>query len=152
MMNQIHVIIPYRQASTWVFDDPSVGLKAEPFVSGIPDMVSVLVRGIPHAEQEFRFLFSAQPFPDYQTERGLLRSEYGEQWYEWDAEHMQGWLCSVLFKYFLKRLIVCTDERNRCDRPGKVPKAHRNAATGFLHRRPRGEIGSSARTRSSGSS
>jgi hypothetical protein len=100
MMNQIHVIVPYRQASTWVFDDPSVGLKAEPFVSGIPEMVSVLVRGIPHAEQGFRLLFSAQPFPRYQAELMLLRSEYGGQWYEWDAEHMEGWLCPVLFKYF----------------------------------------------------
>ena len=34
--NQIHVIAPYRQAATWVFDDPAVGLKAEPFVSGTP--------------------------------------------------------------------------------------------------------------------
>ena len=42
--NQIHVIAPYRQASTWVFDDPAVGLKAEPFVSGIPQMIDALVQ------------------------------------------------------------------------------------------------------------
>jgi hypothetical protein len=100
MTNQIHLIIPYRQASTWVFDDPGVGLKAEPFVSGIPEMMSVLVRNIPHAERGFRLLFSAQPFPGYQAELTLLRSEYGGQWYEWDLEHMQGWLCPALFKYF----------------------------------------------------
>ncbi len=64
MMNQIHVIVPYRQASTWVFDDPSVGLKAELFVSGIPEMVSVLVRGIPHAEQGIpAFVFPHSRFP-----------------------------------------------------------------------------------------
>jgi len=73
-------------------------------------------------------LFSAQPFPDYQTKRGLLRSEYGEQWYEWDAEHMQGWLCSVLFKYFLKRLIRLYGRAEpavigpaRCQRPTEMP-------------------------------
>ena len=90
MTNQIHVIVPYRHASTWVFDDPSVGLKGEPFVSGIPQMLSALVRDIPHAEQGFRLLFSAQPFPGYQAELTLLRSEYGGQWYAWDAQHMQG--------------------------------------------------------------
>lgn len=62
MTNQIHVIVPYRQASTWVFDDTTVGLKAKPFVSGIPEMISVLVGNIAHAEQGFRLLFSAQPF------------------------------------------------------------------------------------------
>ena len=46
MGNQIHVIAPYRQASTWVFDDSSVGLKAEPFVSGIPQMIDALVKDI----------------------------------------------------------------------------------------------------------
>ena len=31
MANAIHVIVPYRHASTWVFDDPRVGLSQEPF-------------------------------------------------------------------------------------------------------------------------
>jgi hypothetical protein len=47
MSNQIHVIAPYRQASTWVFDDPAVGLKGEPFVSGIPEMIDTLVKDMP---------------------------------------------------------------------------------------------------------
>jgi hypothetical protein len=63
--NQIHVISPYRQVLTWVFDDPAVGLKAEPFVSGIPAMTDTLVQSIPHFEQGFRLLFSATPFPGY---------------------------------------------------------------------------------------
>ncbi len=46
MSNEIHVIAPYRHASTWVFDDPAVGLQAEPFVSGIPEMIDVLVAAI----------------------------------------------------------------------------------------------------------
>ena len=52
--NQIHVIAPYRQASTWVFDDPAVGLKAEPFVSGIPKMIDALVQDVPRADRGFR--------------------------------------------------------------------------------------------------
>ena len=37
MPNAIYVITPYYYASTWLFDDPAVGLKAERFVSGIGD-------------------------------------------------------------------------------------------------------------------
>jgi hypothetical protein len=40
--NAIHVIVPYRHASTWVFDDPRVGLSQEPFVSGIPEMIDTI--------------------------------------------------------------------------------------------------------------
>lgn len=100
MANQIYVISPYRQASTWVFDDPTVGLKAEPFVSGIPEMIDVMVESIPHAEQGFRLLFSAAPFPGYQVELELGRPEYGGVWYCWTATKMEGWLCPALFEYF----------------------------------------------------
>ncbi len=98
--NQIHVIAPYRQASTWVFDDPAVGLKAEPFVSGIPQMIDALVQEIPDADRGFRLLFSAAPFPGYQVELVRLRSEYGGNWYRWTATDMEGWLCPALAQYF----------------------------------------------------
>ena len=52
--NAIHVIVPYRHASTWVFDDPRVGLSQEPFVSGIPEMIDTMVADIPNAEKGFR--------------------------------------------------------------------------------------------------
>jgi hypothetical protein len=100
MGNQIHVIAPYRQASTWVFDDPSVGLKAEPFVSGIPQMIDALVKDIPRADHGFRLLFSGAPFPGYQVEVTRVRSEYGGNWYRWTATNMEGWLCPALSKYF----------------------------------------------------
>jgi hypothetical protein len=98
--NHIHVIAPYRQAATWVFDDPAVGLKGEAFVSGIPQMIDALVQDIPNAEREFRLLFSAEPFPGYQVELIRLRSEYGGNWYGWTATNMEGWLCPALAKYF----------------------------------------------------
>jgi hypothetical protein len=56
--NAIHVIVPYRHASTWVFDDPRVGLSQEPFVSGIPEMIDTMVANIPNAEKGFRPLLS----------------------------------------------------------------------------------------------
>ncbi len=100
MANEIHVIVPYRHAGTWVFDDPTVGLKAEPFVSGIPEMIDAVVHDIPDAARGFRLLFSARPFPGYQVELTWARPEYGGHWYRWSAQNMEGWLCPALFKYF----------------------------------------------------
>jgi hypothetical protein len=100
MLNTIFVIAPYSHASTWVFDDPAVGLKAEPFVSGIPDMIDTLVAGIPNARQGFRLLFSAERFPGFQAELDRVKEEYGGHWYRWQAKAMEGWLCPALFKYF----------------------------------------------------
>src|SRR3712207_4883173 len=83
MSNAIRVIVPYRSAATWVFDDDAVGLRAEPFVSGIPEMIDRLVAHIPDAPKGFRLLFSAEPFPGYQVRLTWLRPEYGGHWYRW---------------------------------------------------------------------
>jgi hypothetical protein len=58
--NAIHVIVPYRHASTWVFDDPREGLSQEPFVSGIPEMIDTIVENIPNAEKGFRLQCASQ--------------------------------------------------------------------------------------------
>lgn len=81
MANAIHIIMPYRHASTWVFDDPRVGLSQEPFVSGIPEMIDVMVADIPNAEKGFRLLFSTAPFPGYQVKLEKVRAEYEGTWY-----------------------------------------------------------------------
>ena len=64
--NAIMVIVPYRYAGTWVFDDSRAGLAREPFVAGVPEMIDDLVAGIPGATNGFRLTFSARPFPGYQ--------------------------------------------------------------------------------------
>ena len=73
MANAIHVIVPHRHASTWVFDDPRVGLSQEPFVSGIPEMIDTMVANIPNAEKGFRLLFASKPFPGYQVKLEKIR-------------------------------------------------------------------------------
>lgn len=100
MPNAMMVIFPYRYESTWVFDDDRVGLLREPFVSGIPEMLDILVKDIPNADRGFKLLFSANPFPGYQAELVWLREEYGGNWYRWESHHKEGWLCPALFKYF----------------------------------------------------
>lgn len=113
MTNAMMVIFPYKYEDTWVFDDQRVGLIKEPFVSGIPQMIEVLVKEIPNAEKGFRLLFSSNPFPAYQAELNWLKEEYGGNWYSWKAQNMEGWLCPALFKYFVETpsKIYCKAEK-----------------------------------------
>ena len=100
MDNSIIVIFPYRYESMWVFDDEATDLVREPFVSGIPEIIDLLVINIPNADKGFKLLFSGNPFPGYQLEMVWLREEYGGNWYRWQKENKEGWLCPALFKYF----------------------------------------------------
>ena len=98
--NSILMIQPYWSGGTWVFDDPAVGLVREPFVSGVPEMITELVKDIPTARTGFRLLFSAEPFPGHQAVFHRTRPEYGGTWYRHAASDAEGWLCPALFKYF----------------------------------------------------
>jgi hypothetical protein len=61
-MNTLIAIHPYKAKGLWVFDDPEVGLRQEPFVSGADAIIDRMVREIPYAELGFTLVFSAQPF------------------------------------------------------------------------------------------
>ena len=99
-MNAISAIYPYKYEGMWVFDDPDVGLRREPFVAGIDTMIERLVQNIPNAEKGFRLLFSPTPFPGYTVKLEWRREEYSGNWY-WSPDYqMEGWLCPALFKYF----------------------------------------------------
>ncbi len=100
--NALMVLVPYRHAGTWVFDDPRAGLVREPFVAGVPEMIDVLVAGIPGATNGFRLLFSAQPFPGYQKKLTWLRGDMGGNYYKMDNPPMEGWLCPAMFRYYQK--------------------------------------------------
>lgn len=110
------VIYPYHYQQTWVFDDETVGLVREPFVSGVPEMIDKLVENIPNAEFGFRLFFSANPFPGYQAELLWLREEYGGNWYYWQETNQEGWLCPALFQYFVvaPQKIYCKAEGFNC--------------------------------------
>jgi hypothetical protein len=102
-MNQINVIAPYRYLGMWVFDDPRVGLSAEPFVGGADTMIDRVTSHLPDAASGFVLVFSGEPFPDSQFRLEWRREEgSGNVYYspELDAE---GWLCPALFRYFSER-------------------------------------------------
>jgi hypothetical protein len=98
--NSIFVIRPYKYYSTWVFDDPAVGLVREAFVSGADTIIERLVADIPGAKDGFTLTFSAQPFPGHQIQLERVREESGGNWYYCPDLTMEGWLCPALFKYF----------------------------------------------------
>jgi len=99
-MNAIMAIHPYRHRGLWVFDDPAVGLRAEPFVSGADAIIDRMVQHIPEAEWGFTILFSSAPFPGHVLAVEWRREEYGGHWYYAPALDMEGWLCPALFRYF----------------------------------------------------
>ena len=98
--NAIMVIAPYWYNGTWVFDDASAGLKREPFVAGVPEMMDVLVKEIPDARQGFRLLFSANPFPGYQKRLTWLRGDMEGNFYKLEDPPMEGWICPAMFRYY----------------------------------------------------
>ena len=98
--NTIMTIAPYRHNGTWVFDDGSAGLVQEPFVAGVPEMIDVLVSDILNANDGFRMLFSANPFPGYQKKLTWLRGDSTGNYYELEEPPMEGWICPAMFKYY----------------------------------------------------
>jgi hypothetical protein len=102
-MNLINVIAPYRYLDMWVFDDPRVGLSAEPFVGGADALIDRITSHIPDAHRGFVMIFSEHPFPGHQFQLLWRREERsGNVYYstELDAE---GWLCPALLRYFEDR-------------------------------------------------
>lgn len=99
-MNAMFVIYPYFDRGDWVFDDEAVGLKREPFVFGVPEMIEYFVSNIPDAKRGFKLYFSASPFPGHTAKLDWIREEYEGNWYRWPALGTEGWLCPALFKYF----------------------------------------------------
>jgi len=99
--NAIVEIYPYKHKGTWVFDDERVGLYKEPFVLGVPEMIDHLVKDVPNAQKGFKLLFSILPFPQFDQAIDKTRAEFSGTWYQMNKPpHLEGWLCSALFKYF----------------------------------------------------
>jgi hypothetical protein len=101
-MNSINVIKPYKYLTMWVFDDERVGLEQEPFVSGADEIIDLMVKDIPDADNGFILVFSDTPFPGHQVKFEWRREGSGGNWYYVAELDKEGWLCPALFKYFEK--------------------------------------------------
>ncbi len=103
-------IYPYLDPTSgcWVFDDEQAGLKAEPFVLGMSEMITRLVQElrIPQAQEGFQLDFDSRPGP-HDLELFWVRAEnprdpMAGNWYRGlvAGQDMEGWLCPALYKYF----------------------------------------------------
>jgi hypothetical protein len=99
-LNSLFVIAPYKYEGQWVFDDTKAGLVQEPFVGGTDTIIDRLVADIPNADQGFRMIFSAEPFPGNALKFDWVRPELSGNVYRSADLGMEGWLCPALFKYF----------------------------------------------------
>lgn len=98
MSNAIRFIFPYKKRGVWMFDDEGVGLREEPFVAGMPEIIDDFVAGIKDAGNGFALYFSDHPFPGHQIKLDWQRAEQGGNWYR--LAEREGWLCPAMFKYF----------------------------------------------------
>jgi hypothetical protein len=98
--NSIVLIVPYRYANTWVFDDDKRGLVREAFVAGTPELIERLVANIPDADKGFRLYFSAQRFPGSTHKLAWRRGDGSGNWYYSEDFKAECWLCPGLFKYY----------------------------------------------------
>jgi hypothetical protein len=98
--NALLVIEPYRLGMGWAFDEPRLGLRGEPFVQGIPEIINKLVTGVPESDKSVRLIFSQRPFPGSQLQLDRRGEQDGGNWYRSEQYGMDGWLCPALFKFF----------------------------------------------------
>jgi len=101
-MNNIIVLFPYFKNGTWMFDDESVGLKGEPFVCGIPEMINYVItkKNIKNTDKGVALFVSATELPSYDLKLMWSRFEAGGNWYNCLETKTDGWLCPALYKYF----------------------------------------------------
>jgi len=102
-------IYPYLLDSTWVFDDPSTGLKEEAFVCGASEMISAVVEGktIPNAANGITLSFANERFEGFDVELHWTRADLPSvsmpgNWYKGavSGKEMECWLCPALTLYF----------------------------------------------------
>lgn len=98
-MNALMSILAYRHHGGWSFDDEAVGLVAEPFVAGIPEMIDILADQV-SADGCIVLTFASAEFPSASLRLDRIREEFGGNWYRWEDRGMDGWLCPALLKYF----------------------------------------------------
>lgn len=97
--NVVRVIYPRRSNITWSFDDPSVGLIKEPFVSGTDTIIDHVVKDFDSSKM-VTLWFSDVPFTGHMYVLDWLSAEDGGNWYNFRSTEMKGWLCPALYKYF----------------------------------------------------
>lgn len=101
-VNSLFTIRIYKWNTLWVFDDPLVGLKQEPFVAGSDDIITKATEKMTKLNHGVVCVFSDGKFPTADLElvhRGPDEQKQGD-YYDCPQFNMQGWLCPALRLYF----------------------------------------------------
>jgi hypothetical protein len=91
----------YKTGTTWQFDDATFGIKAEPFVLGMSEIITSYFH---KNKKKCKAIFSLNKFPGCDT-LTLIEPDAGGGWYTvTDSENpgtkgMKGWLCPVTRVY-----------------------------------------------------
>ena len=97
--NQINVIFPFKKNNVWVFNDASVGLFEEPFVSNVNPIIATVVKG-----NKFTAYISHSPIPNEQIVLDQIlhsdNADIGGGWYQMKGTGLVCWLCPATLKYF----------------------------------------------------
>ncbi len=91
----------YKTGDTWMFDDDTFGITAEPFVLGMSEIISAY---LPKGKDKCRAIFSLNKFPE-SDRLDLQCEEANGGWYIVGESNfptikgMRGWLCPVTRVY-----------------------------------------------------
>ena len=100
MSNAMMSIKIYRHCGTWAFTDLSKGLKDEPFVCGIPEIIDFFIENFSDPTKEtHRIIFSARNFPYAHGKLVKTEMDEGGAWYRYENS-MKGWLCPATLEFF----------------------------------------------------
>jgi len=102
MSNAMMSIKIYRHCDTWAFTDLSRGLKDEPFVCGVPEIIDYFIKKFSDPTKEtHRIIFSARNFPYSHGKLIKCEMEAGGAWYSYE-NFLKGWLCPATLEFFDK--------------------------------------------------
>lgn len=103
-MNVIKRLEPWRsEGGIWAFDDPTCGLRGEPFVTNASKLIDELVKffGVkPDSKGQIQLMFSHVPFPDSVRMVLVNDSQGGGVTYYCEQFEQAAWLCPAFYNYF----------------------------------------------------
>jgi hypothetical protein len=98
--NSLHCLECYRGGYTWFFDRPDLGVFQEPFVNGMPQIISSIYEkqnGTVQHDSRIVITFSENQFPGAEALE-LIKEECNGAWYRYGER--EGWLCPVLKLFY----------------------------------------------------
>jgi hypothetical protein len=98
--NSIQILRPWKEGSTWMFDDEEIGVRREAFVGGASEMITALMDhfGVsPNQDGKIDLIFSHLPFPKAE-QLTFVSGDTGGVIFSWNK--MVAWFCPCFFNYF----------------------------------------------------